>query len=66
MTTIKVNGMSCHHCVMAVSEALSLVHGVFNVNVDLAKGEATFDEVKPVDSGVIKEAIKNAGYEIDG
>lgn len=65
MATMKVKGMSCHHCVMAVTEALSNIRGVSNVNVDLVKGEATFDEMKPVDSSVVKKAIENAGYEID-
>jgi hypothetical protein len=32
--------------------------------VDLAKGEASFDEAKPVDRAVIRERIKKAGYEV--
>jgi copper chaperone CopZ len=34
------------------------------VKVDLAKGEATFDETTPVDRNVIGERIKKAGFEI--
>ena len=64
MTTIKIKGMSCNHCVMAVTKALSKIEGIVHVTVDLKKGEATFDEAKPVDMAVIKEQIRKAGYEV--
>lgn len=41
MTTIKIKGMSCNHCVMAVTKAMEEVGTVKNVKVDLKKGEAT-------------------------
>jgi copper chaperone len=64
MATIKIKGMSCNHCVMAVTKALGGIDGVSNVKVDLAKGEATFDEATPVDRNVISERIKKAGFEV--
>jgi copper chaperone len=64
MATIHINGMSCNHCVMAVTKALGSIDGVSNVKVDLAKGEATFDETKPVDRAMIRERIKNVGFEV--
>ncbi|KPJ53071.1 mercury transporter [candidate division TA06 bacterium DG_24] len=64
MRTIKVKGMTCEHCVMAVKKALSEVEGIENVNVDLARGEATFEELKPVQMETIRERIVGAGYEI--
>ena len=64
MKTIKIKGMTCNHCVMAVTKALEKIDGVNDVKVDLAKGEATFDEVKPVDMEVIKERIRKAGYDV--
>ncbi len=64
MKTIKIKGMSCNHCVMAVTKALSGIQGVQNVKVDLAKGEAAFDEVAPVDPEIIRAQIKKAGYEV--
>ena len=48
MTTIKIKGMSCSHCVMAATKALNEVNGISNVSVDLEKGEAAFDEASPV------------------
>jgi len=62
--TIKINGMSCHHCVMAVTRALDEIEGINDVRVYLEKGEATFDEERPVDMAVIREKIEKAGYSL--
>ncbi len=64
MTTIKIKGMSCQHCVMAVTKALGAIEGVKDVHVDLQKGEASFTEEKPVDRAVIRERIAKAGFEL--
>ena len=64
MKSIKIKGMSCGHCVMAVTKALNAVDGVRNVNVDLKSGIATYEEMKPVDSSVVAAAVKKAGYEV--
>jgi copper chaperone len=63
MTTIKVKGMSCQHCVMAVTKALKEIEGIKEVVVDLDKGEAAFSETKPVNLTLVKDTIKKAGYE---
>ena len=64
MKSIKIKGMSCQHCVMAVTRALGAVDGVKDVKVDLKSGVATYTEEKAVDPMVIAAAIKKAGYEI--
>ncbi|NPV04332.1 MAG: heavy-metal-associated domain-containing protein [Syntrophaceae bacterium] len=64
MATIKIKGMTCSHCATAVTKALSGIEGVRNVNVDLARGEATFEETQPVDRAVIAERIRKAGYDV--
>ncbi|MGD0279963.1 MAG: heavy metal-associated domain-containing protein [Smithella sp.] len=64
MKSIKIKGMSCQHCVMAVTKALSVVDGIKDVNVDLKSGTATYEEIKNVDPSVVVAAIKKAGYEI--
>ncbi len=64
MKTVKVKGMSCQHCVKSVKKTLEESDGIANVTVDLAKGEATFDETHPVDNDLIREKIKKAGYEL--
>jgi copper chaperone len=66
MKTIKIEGMTCKHCVMAVTKALQGIDALENIKVDLEKGEARFDEKKPVDLTVIKAKIKKAGYEVVG
>jgi len=64
MPTVKIKGMSCSHCVTAVTKALGGIEGVRNVKVDLARGEATFEEATPVDRSVIAERIRKAGYDV--
>ncbi len=66
MKSIKIKGMSCQHCVMAVTKALGALEGIKNVQVDLKSGVATYEEVKPVDPQKIAAAIKKAGYEVVG
>ena len=66
MKSIKIKGMSCQHCVMAVTKALSALEGVKNVQVDLKTGVATYDEVTPVDAKVVAETVKKAGYDVVG
>jgi len=63
-TTLKVKGMSCQHCVMSVTKALTQLEGIKNVQVDLAKGEVRFDNTKEVASQRIEKAIEDTGYEI--
>lgn len=64
MTTLKVKGMSCQHCVMSVTKALNHLDGIQNVQVDLEKGEVRFDNIKAVAMDRIVKAITEAGYEV--
>jgi len=64
MKSIKIKGMSCQHCVMAVTKALSAIDGIKDVKVDLKSAQASYDETKPVDVKVVADAVKKAGYEI--
>jgi copper chaperone len=63
-TTLKVKGMSCQHCVMSVTKALGQLEGIRNVQVDLAKGEVRFDNMKEVALDRITKVISDAGYEV--
>jgi copper chaperone len=60
---LKVEGMSCQHCVMRVQKALQEVPGVLAVRVDLNKGEANVTIKEGVFTQALIAAIKNAGYE---
>ena len=64
MKSIKIKGLSCQHCVMAATKALSALDGVKDVKIDLKTGVATYEEVKAVDPKLVAEAIKKAGYEV--
>ena len=64
MKTIRIRGMSCQHCVKAVTKALGEIDGIEAVTVDLNRGEATFEEVKPVALELLQERIKKAGFEL--
>lgn len=61
---LKVKGMSCQHCVMSITKALSQLDGIKNVQVDLAKGEVRFDNSKEIAPNRIEKAITDAGYEV--
>lgn len=61
MTTIRIKGMSCQHCVASVTKALEELPGVSDVKVDLDKGEASFNG--SVDDQKIRDAIANIGFE---
>jgi len=60
---LKVEGMSCGHCVSAVEGAVKKLGA--EARVDLAKGsvDVSFDEAK-VSLGAIKEAIEDQGYDV--
>ena len=64
MATIKINGMTCNHCAMAVTKAFDAIEGITNAKVDLEKARAVYDETTPVDLNRVKEAIKKAGYQV--
>lgn len=62
--TLKVEGMSCKHCVMHVKEALLAVEGVNDVSIDLAKGQALVKAKTAVDDASLKSAVEEAGYTV--
>ncbi len=64
MKSVTIKGMSCQHCVMAVTKALNGIDGITDVKVDLEKGGATFEETKSVEMDDIVAAIKKAGYDV--
>jgi len=64
-STLKIQGMTCNHCVMRVAKALKAVPGVQDAQVDLQKGEAviSYDETK-VTMEKLSFAVVEAGYKI--
>ena len=64
--TYTVTGMTCGHCVNAVTEEVSQLPGVTQVEVDLATGGLTVTSDDPVDDDAVRAAVGEAGYEVAG
>ena len=61
-STYTVNGMSCGHCVAAVTEELGKLDGVSHVDVDLGSGRVTVESDGPLDDDEVAAAVDEAGY----
>ena len=59
---IKIDGMSCQHCVMAVKKEI-LKLNVQNLEVKIGEAVVEFDEMKLSEDEIFK-AITNAGYSV--
>ena len=64
--TYTVTGMTCGHCVTAVTEEVGAVPGVTAVDVDLASGGLTVTSDSPVEESAGRAAVEEAGYEVAG
>lgn len=62
-TTYTVNGMTCAHCVSAVSGEIGKLDGVSSVAVDLATGRVIVTGSGYTDAQ-IRAAVDEAGYEL--
>jgi len=63
-TTLTVDGMTCQHCVAAVTSKLSELDGVTRVEVDLATGRVTVDSTRPLEVAAMIAAVEKAGYAV--
>jgi copper chaperone len=59
-----VAGMTCAHCVQAVSTEVGAIPGVTGVEVDLATGSVTVTSDLSVDAAQVRAAVEEAGYEL--
>ena len=64
---LTVRGMSCGHCEMRVSKALTAVEGVNKAEASHEKGQAvvTLEPKAEVDVAALVAAIEGAGYEAE-
>ena len=65
-TTYEVTGMTCGHCVSAVTAELSQLPGVREVSVDLPTGGVTVTSDAPLSIDEVRTAVDEAGYELAG
>ena len=63
VTTIRIAGMSCQHCVRAVFTALTPVEGI--TSADVAIGSARIEHDGRVTLDTLREAIAVAGYAVE-
>jgi copper ion binding protein len=68
MTTVtyQVSGMTCGHCVQAVSREVGALPGVEAVDVDLATGAVRVSSQEPLSTEAVRTAVDEAGYELVG
>jgi copper chaperone len=64
ITHVRVEGMTCQHCVRAVFTALAGVEGITRADVRIGSIDVEHDGNVTVDQ--IREAVELAGYSIAG
>jgi copper chaperone len=60
----RVGGMTCAHCVAAVTDAIERAAPGVKVAVDLAAGKVSVDGTLAADA--VRRAVEGAGYRLDG
>lgn len=63
-TTYAVAGMSCQHCVDAVTAEVGRIAGVEQVQVDLPAGAVTVTSTAPLAVEEVRRALDEAGYDL--
>ena len=63
-TTYKVSGMTCGHCMQAVTDEVKKIQGVTDVDIDLDSGSVRVSSEAPVDEAAFRAAVDEAGYEV--
>ena len=63
-TDLHVVGMTCGHCVAAVTEELTAVDGVRSVDVVLETGQVTVTSDGPLEERAVAAAVEEAGYRL--
>lgn len=62
--TLTIGGMSCGHCLNAVSKAIAAVPGTEIKSVRIGRAEVRVPDAPSADQAV-KVAIENAGYTVE-
>jgi len=63
-TTYAVTGMSCQHCVDAVTAEVGRISGVEQVQIDLPSGTVTVTSDAPLALETVRAAVDEAGYDL--
>lgn len=65
-TILKVEGMSCEHCVKAVTTAVKALQGVTDVSISLAEKTVAVSHDGSATVEQLKTAIEDQGYDVLG
>jgi copper ion binding protein len=60
--TFTVTGMTCGHCVQAVTDEITALEGVEKVDVDLSSGAVTVVSDAAIAQDTVAAAVDEAGY----
>ncbi len=61
--SLRIEGMTCQHCVMRVKKAIDGVEGVSSSEVDIGSAKVVFDESR-TGTEAIEKAVQDAGYRV--
>jgi len=61
---LTVEGMTCHHCEMAVENALREVAGIRSAKADHAAKRVTIQYSDNLDLNSVKDKIEKSGYKL--
>lgn len=62
-TKLQIEGMSCEHCVKALTQSLTAVAGVRSADVRLKTKSAEVEHDESVTLDALKAAVADAGFE---
>ncbi|OPY69987.1 MAG: Copper chaperone CopZ [Syntrophorhabdaceae bacterium PtaU1.Bin034] len=60
---LKIEGMTCQHCVMRVKKAVGMLPGVTGAEVDVGTARITYDETR-IRKADLGRAVEEAGYKV--
>lgn len=63
-STYVVEGMTCGHCVQAVTTEVGQLPGVTDVAVDLDSGQVSVTSDQDMERAAVKAAVEEAGFEL--
>lgn len=61
--TLKIEGMSCEHCVMRIKKAFETLPGISGLDVKIGSANVTYDESR-VKREDLEAAVEAAGYNV--
>ena len=61
--SLKIDGMSCQHCVASVKKALDSMEGIRSSDVAVGAAKVVYDDLK-TNREIITNVIQNAGYKV--